>query len=51
MSGFDNGKVDDLFFAGTSVKSNFICNLGYGDIRGIYPRATRLGFEEACKIA
>jgi 3-hydroxypropanoate dehydrogenase len=51
MSGFDNAKVDELFFAGTNVKSNFICNLGYGDPKGIYPRGPRLAFDEACKIA
>jgi len=51
MSGFDNAKVDELFFAGTSVKSNFICNLGYGDPKGIYPRGPRLNFDEACSIA
>jgi 3-hydroxypropanoate dehydrogenase len=51
MSGFDNAKVDELFFAGTNVKSNFICNLGYGDTKGIYPRSPRLSFDEACKIA
>lgn len=51
MSGFDNAKVDELFFAGTSVKSNFLCNLGYGDAKGIYPRSPRLAFDEACSIA
>lgn len=51
MSGFDNAKVDELFFAGTHVKSNFICNLGYGDAKGVYPRSPRLAFNEACKIA
>ncbi len=51
MSGFDNATVDSLFFAGTNVKSNFICNLGYGDIKGIYPRNPRLSFDEACRIA
>lgn len=51
MSGFDNAAVDQLFFAGTSVKSNFICNLGYGDPKGIYPRNPRLAFAEACSIA
>ena len=50
MSGFDNGAVDQLFFAGTSVKSNFLCNLGYGDSKGIYPRTPRLEFDEACSI-
>jgi 3-hydroxypropanoate dehydrogenase len=51
MGGFDNAKVDELFFAGTHVKSNFLCNLGYGDVKGVYPRNPRLSFDEACKIA
>lgn len=50
MSGFDNAAVDQLFFAGTNVKSNFICNLGYGDAKGVYPRSPRLAFDEACNI-
>jgi 3-hydroxypropanoate dehydrogenase len=51
MSGFDNAAVDQLFFTGTNVKSNFLCNLGYGDAKGIYPRSPRLAFDEACSIA
>jgi len=50
MSGFDNEMVDKLFFAGTHVKSNFLCNLGYGDPAGIFPRSPRLSFDEACSI-
>ncbi|OGS91511.1 MAG: malonic semialdehyde reductase [Gallionellales bacterium GWA2_60_18] len=50
MSGFDNAAVDGLFFAGTSVRSNFLCNLGYGDPKGVYPRNPRLDFDEACRI-
>ena len=50
MSGFDNAKVDAAFFAGTTVKSNFIYNLGYGDATKLHPRAPRLTFDEACKI-
>lgn len=50
MSGFNNAKVDGDFFAGTTVKSNFLCNLGYGDASKLYPRSPRLSFEEACKI-
>jgi hypothetical protein len=50
MSGFDNAKVDAAFFAGTTVKSNFLCNLGYGDASKLYPRSPRLDFEEACKL-
>ncbi len=50
MSGFDNGKVDELFLAEEGWKSNFLVNLGYGDAAGLFPRGPRLGFEEACKI-
>jgi 3-hydroxypropanoate dehydrogenase len=50
MSGFDNAKVDQAFFAGTTVKSNFLCNLGHGDASKLYPRSPRLSFEEACKM-
>ncbi|MDY7537754.1 malonic semialdehyde reductase [Undibacterium sp. RTI2.1] len=50
MSGFDPDKVNATFFAGTEVKANFICNLGYGDIAKVFPRSPRLDFEEACKI-
>ena len=50
MSGFDNAKVDAAFFEGTAWKSNFICNLGYGDSSKLRPRAPRLEFNEACKI-
>ena len=50
MSGFDNAKVDAAFFAGTTVKSNFLCNLGYGDATKLRPRSPRLSFEEACTI-
>lgn len=50
MSGFDNAMVDQLFFAGSAVKSNFLCNLGYGDPAGVYPRSPRLEFGEACGI-
>lgn len=50
MSGFDNAKLDEAFFAGTKWKSNFICNLGYGDPAKLHPRSPRLAFEEACKV-
>lgn len=50
MSGFNNAKVDAEFFAGTRVKSNFLCNLGYGDASKVYPRSPRLQFEEASAI-
>jgi len=50
MSGFDRAGVDREFFAGTQIKSYFLCNIGYGDGTGLRPRAARLGFDEACKI-
>jgi nitroreductase len=50
MSGFDHGKLDAAFFAGTTVKSNLICALGTGTTEMLYPRNPRLPFEEACKI-
>lgn len=50
MSGFDNAKVDAMFFGGTEWKSNFIVNLGYGNRDTLHPRSPRLSFDEACRI-
>jgi 3-hydroxypropanoate dehydrogenase len=52
MSGFDNAKVDAEFFTGdqSSIKSNFLCNLGHGDDSKLSPRNPRLDFDEACKL-
>ena len=64
MSGFDNAKVDHEFFGAgreehgcdqeffptTHVRSNFLCNLGYGDPAKLFPRNPRLDFEEACEL-
>jgi len=51
MSGFDNAKVDQAFFENSSWKSNFLCNIGYGDATKLHPRGPRLGFDQACIIA
>ena len=51
MSGFDNAKVDQAFFEKSSWKSNFLCNIGYGDAAKLRPRGPRLGFDQACIIA
>jgi len=51
MSGFDAAKLDAAFFAGTTVKSNFLVNLGYGDPTGLFPRSPRLAFAAAARIA
>jgi 3-hydroxypropanoate dehydrogenase len=50
MGGFRHDGIDAEFFAGTQIKSNFLCNLGYGAPGGMRPRNERLGFDEACKI-
>jgi len=50
MSGFDNQGVDKAFFAGTSTRSNFLCNIGYGDPAGVMPRSPRFTFEEMARI-
>ena len=52
MSGFDNARVDATFFGGTTIKSNFLINIGYGDAsRDLFPRSPRFAFDEACSIA
>jgi len=50
MSGFNNAAVDEVFFKGTFIQSNFLCNLGYGDTTNLYPRGLRPRFDEVCKI-
>lgn len=63
MSGFDQAKVDHEFFPSAQredfkyeyfpdshIKTNFLCNLGYGDPSKLFPRSPRLAFEEACKL-
>jgi 3-hydroxypropanoate dehydrogenase len=51
MSGFDHAKIDAAFWAGSSVKTNFICALGRGDPAKVFQRNPRLSFEEACQLA
>lgn len=50
MSGFDSAGVDEAFFAGTTVKSNFLCNLGYGDSSALRPRSPRFDFDQVARI-
>ncbi len=50
MSGFNQKKVNETFFEGTSIKANFLCNLGYGTEENLFPRSPRLDFDEANKI-
>ena len=50
MSGFDNAAVDQEFFAHSAWRSNFLCNLGYGEPDRLHPRHGRLAFDDACRI-
>ncbi len=50
MTGFDTGKVDAEFFAGTDVKSNVLINIGYGDQTKLFPRSPRFSFDQVAKI-
>jgi 3-hydroxypropanoate dehydrogenase len=50
MSGFNQAGVDEAFFAGTNIKSNFICVIGHGTDENLFPRSPRLTFDEANKI-
>jgi 3-hydroxypropanoate dehydrogenase len=50
MSGFDPARIDEEFWAGTTVRTNFICNLGHGDRSKLFARSPRLPFDEACRI-
>lgn len=51
MSGFDNAGVDAEFWPDGQVKSNFICNIGYGDDSALFERSPRLAFDDACELA
>ena len=51
MSGFDRQKVDEAFFIGTTLKSNLLINIGYGDPGKLYGRLPRLSFDDACGLA
>ena len=48
--GLDNVRVDQEFFAGTHVRSNFLCSLGFVDPGRHYPRAPRFDFHETCQV-
>ena len=50
MSGFLHDVVDEEFFPGGQVKSNFLINIGYGDPSGVRPRAARFAFDDVCQI-
>lgn len=51
MSGFSNEIVDQEFFAGTTLKSNFLCNLGYADESALFQKLPRFPFDKVCSFA
>ncbi len=51
MSGFSNEIVDDEFFSGTTLKSNFLCNIGYADESALFQKLPRFSFDEVCDFA
>jgi 3-hydroxypropanoate dehydrogenase len=50
ISGFDNDIVDEEFFAGTTLRSNFLCSIGYGDEKDVWQKLPRPPFEELCEL-
>lgn len=50
LSGFDAQRVDETFWSGTQVKTNFLCCMGHGDPSRLFPRLPRLDFDEVCRI-
>ena len=50
MSGFDHPRVNATFFAGTDVRANFICAIGWGSAEALMPRNPRLPFAEVNSI-
>ncbi|MBT5559288.1 MAG: hypothetical protein HOJ88_05285 [Proteobacteria bacterium] len=50
ISGFINETVDEEFFAGTTIKSNFLCNVGYGDEASVWQKLPRPSFDSICTI-
>lgn len=50
MSGFDNAVIDEEFFVGTTLKSNFLVNLGYADETALFGKLPRFAFDEVCTV-
>lgn len=51
MSGFSNAVVDEEFFAGTNLRSNFLVNIGVADVSALFQRLPRPEFNEVCSFA
>ncbi len=50
MSGFDPDQINEAFFAGSTTRVNFLCNLGYGQPEALFPRSPRFEFEDVCRV-
>jgi 3-hydroxypropanoate dehydrogenase len=50
MSGFSNAIVDAEFFAGTTLRSNFLCNIGYADETALFQKLPRFAFSQICTV-
>ncbi|MEO9459645.1 MAG: malonic semialdehyde reductase [Lentilitoribacter sp.] len=50
MSGFSNKIIDEEFFKDTTIKSNFLCNIGYADETALFQRLPRFAFDDVCEV-
>lgn len=50
MSGFNKDGVDEEFLGGTSFRSNFLCNIGYGTDENLFERSPRFSFDDVCQV-
>ena len=50
ISGFSNAVVDEEFFAESSWRSNFLCNLGYADETALFQRLPRFSFDDVSRF-
>ena len=51
ISGFSNAIIDEEFFSGTSLRSNFLCNLGHADETALFHKLPRFPFDKVCSFA
>lgn len=51
LSGFSNDIIDEEFFAGTTLRSNFLCNIGVADETALFQKLPRFDFDQVCSFA
>jgi 3-hydroxypropanoate dehydrogenase len=51
MGGIDTAGIDAEFFAGTSLRTLMVVNIGHAAADGVFPRNPRLGFDQAVTLA